>query len=146
MEHGHLSDRIRQKAVDKWVRPAITQGREKFSISVKEIMAELEQEGFPPHHQAQFCSALRTKTFLNEHGLKIEQTEGPPSKVSTTVVFHYRVESRSKPQPSNAHESPAERAHRVTAGLRGLLKKEIAEFGGTEAFMKWVRSDEDDSE
>jgi hypothetical protein len=41
-------------------------------------------------------------------------------------------------------ESPKERAFRLTEKLRGLLKEEIAAHGGTEGFMRWVRSDEDE--
>ena len=41
-------------------------------------------------------------------------------------------------------ESPEERALRLTEKLRGSLKDELAEYGGAEGFMKWVRSDEDD--
>ena len=32
----------------------------------------------------------------------------------------------------------------MTEGLCGLLREEIAEIGGAEAFVRWVRSDEDD--
>jgi hypothetical protein len=37
-------------------------------------------------------------------------------------------------------ETPEEWAHRVTGKLRGLLKEEMAAFGGGEAFLRWVRS------
>ncbi len=40
-------------------------------------------------------------------------------------------------------ESSEEWATRLTENLRGLLKDELAEYGGAEGFMKWVRSDED---
>ena len=41
-------------------------------------------------------------------------------------------------------ESPEERACRLTEKLRGLLKEELAEYGGAEAFVRWVRSDGDE--
>ena len=154
MQHGY-SERIRQRAVEGWLKPALAQGTDRFSIRVKDIMSELEKEDFPKHHQAQFCSALRTRSFLSEHGLEIERTDGPKSKVSTTVVFHYRIRRRGlapgkHTQPgalsaATVMESPAERAKRVTDGLRGLLKKEIAAYGGTEAFIRWIRSEEDEA-
>ena len=40
-------------------------------------------------------------------------------------------------------ETPEERACRLTEKIRGILKDEIAEFGGAEAFIRWVRSDHD---
>ena len=41
-------------------------------------------------------------------------------------------------------EAPEARAARLTGKLFGLLKDELAEYGGGEAFMRWVRSDSDD--
>jgi hypothetical protein len=37
-------------------------------------------------------------------------------------------------------------ALRVTEKIRGLLKEEIAQFGGAEAFIRWVRSEDEDAE
>jgi hypothetical protein len=43
-------------------------------------------------------------------------------------------------------ETPAERAQRLISKLAGLLKDELAEYGGGEAFIRWVRGyDEDDA-
>jgi hypothetical protein len=46
--------------------------------------------------------------------------------------------------PQGVPETPAERALRLTEKLRGLMQDEIAAHGGTEGFMRWVRSDEDE--
>jgi len=43
-------------------------------------------------------------------------------------------------------EDPGDRAFRLTEKLRGLLKNEIAAYGGGEAFMRWVRSEDEDSQ
>ena len=44
-------------------------------------------------------------------------------------------------------ESPEARAKRLVGKLRGLLKDELAEYGGGEAFIRWVRGyDEEDAE
>jgi len=40
-------------------------------------------------------------------------------------------------------ESSRDRAYRLTESLRGLLREEIAEHGGAEAFVRWVRSDDE---
>jgi hypothetical protein len=42
-------------------------------------------------------------------------------------------------------ESPEEWAHRLTGKLFGLLKEELAEYGGGEAFLRWVRSEDEDA-
>jgi hypothetical protein len=44
-------------------------------------------------------------------------------------------------------ESSEAWALRLTEKLRGLLKEKLAEYGGGEAFLRWVRSgDEDDAQ
>lgn len=41
-------------------------------------------------------------------------------------------------------ESSEAWALRLTERLRGLLKEELAEYGGGEAFLKWIRSEDED--
>ena len=151
MKHGELSDRIRQKAVQRYVRPALDTGRNHFSIEVKTLMSELESEGFPPNHPAQFCTAVQTRNFLLEHGLEIEKIDGPPSKKSTTVVVHYRVlrnaqadeKSSRRGEPLLEKENSAAWSRRLIGKLQGLLETELAAYGGAESFVKWVRSEEE---
>ena len=144
--HGHLSEQIRQRAIRNFVEPARLQGNRRFTIPVRALIDELEAEGFPKHHQAQFCSALRRTRFLEEAGLEIEKTEGPKSLTSTTVVFHYRLLDEYSAPASKEEvavvESPPERAKRLTESLRGLLKDELVEYGGAEGFIRWVRSED----
>lgn len=151
-----LSDRVRSLAKEKYVTPAIRAGKMQFSIRVRDLMGDLQKEGFPAGHTPQVCSALRASKFLRENGLEMQEVVGPPSKMSTTVVFHYRVERpEAKPNPEDTkavsslaatEETPEERAFRLTEGLRGLLKKEMAEFGGADGFLRWVRGyDEEDA-
>ena len=156
MSQVGLSDKIRQRALDKYVEPAFRTGSERFSIHIKELMQDMEKEGFPPNHPAQFCTALRKRAFLQEHGLELEGVDGPPSGKSTTVVLHLRIArpfaqtvkgTSMEPTQNTAvgGETPEERAERVVRGLEGLLKDEIGAYGGTEAFMRWVRSDGDEA-
>jgi hypothetical protein len=42
-------------------------------------------------------------------------------------------------------EDPDAWALRVTEKLRGLLKDELAEYGGGEAFLRWIRSEDEDA-
>jgi hypothetical protein len=44
------------------------------------------------------------------------------------------------------NESFKDRAYRLTESLCGLLREEIAEHGGAEAFVRWVRSDDEDAD
>jgi bisphosphoglycerate-dependent phosphoglycerate mutase len=88
--------------------------------------------------------------------LVIEGVDGPPKKLSTTVVVRYRVANpeantgstglKEKLEQASPVETPEEWALRVTGKLCGLMKDEIAAMGGGEAFLRWVRGyDEEDA-
>lgn len=155
--HYGLSDQVRARATMSYVRPAIDAGKRQFSISVKELLRDLEAHGFPGNHARQVCMALSSGKFLRENSIDIENIDGPPSKTSTTVVIHYRLapgktqnEQGAQRQVENpihrANETPEEWAHRLTGKISGLLKDELAEYGGGEAFLRWVRGyDEEDA-
>jgi hypothetical protein len=151
------SDQVRAIAKEKYVKPALDSGKTRFSVAVKDIWEDLVAQGFPPANVPQVCTALRKKEFLRENGLEIEGIDGPPSKQSTTVVVRYRVSGikslaqgmerapDNKPTVADG-ETPEQWALRVTDKIRGLLKNEIAEMGGAEAFIRWVRSEDEDDE
>jgi hypothetical protein len=118
-------------------------------------MNDLRPSGFPGNNWHQICSAIQAEKFLRENGLEIESVDGPPSKTSSTVVVHYRVvgtaeassgKSDAQRMAAPTGETPEARALRLTEKLRGLLKDELAEYGGGEAFVRWVRGyDEEDA-
>ena len=148
------SDLVRAMVSEKHVLPALHDGKSHFSVAVKDVMAELVAHGFPPGNTPQVCTAMRKKSFLREHGIEIEGIDGPPSKMSTTVVYRYRrADQRPRPTRSGEQpvtnaagtETPEEWAHRLTGKLSGLLKEELAEYGGGEAFLRWVRSEDEDA-
>lgn len=155
MKHG-LSDQVRAAVEERYVFPAIRSGKLSFSVAVRDLMGVLQTMGFPAKNWPQICTAIQTEKFLRANGLEIESVDGPPSKLSTTVVVHYRViRSAGSARPSAnvsdesdmpAEETPEAKALRLTGKLRGLLKDEIAAHGGGEAFLRWVRGyDEEDA-
>lgn len=146
-----LSDQVRAKAAERYVRPALKNGSKRVSIVVKNMLEALRPDGFPENHIPQICTALQSRKFLREHGLRIESIEGPPSKMSTTVVIHYRIEKPAEPlldlpetfAPTGpVDEDPKARIRRLAGSLKGLLKDDFAKFGGGEAFLRWVRDEE----
>lgn len=156
MNNLGLSDQVRAKAQAKYVHPAILAGKKQFSIPVKALMENLRSDGFPARNTPQVCTALQTSKFLRENGLEIEGVDGPPSKMSTTVVVRYRVTNHGAQPGMNENaleneqldsneESPEEWAFRLTEQMRGLLKEELAEYGGGEAFLRWIRSEDEDA-
>jgi hypothetical protein len=146
------SEQVRVVAREKYLLPAIRSGKTRFSLAVKDLKQDLVAQGFPSGNTPQICSALQAKSFLRENGLEIESVEGPPSKQSTTVVIYYRRSSVAKQAlPEIEHGEKREETHearalRLTEKLRGLLKEELAAYGGGEAFVRWVRGyDEEDA-
>jgi hypothetical protein len=143
-------------AADKYVQPAIRAGKARFSVAVRDLMRDLEPTGFPVRNWPQVCTAIQAEKFLRAHGIEIEAVDGPPKKLSPTVVVRYRVrgapaeptsveERASSELKSQPKEDPAARALRLTEKLRGLLKEEFAAYGGGEAFLRWVRSEDEDA-
>lgn len=149
MKPQSLSDQVRSVARDRYVFPALRAGRTSFSIKVRNVLDDLVPLGFPSNNTPQVCHALRSAKFLKENGLEITGVDGPPSKLSTTVVMHYRAVGASKGDRVASElegivvaEDPRERAKRLTDALRGLLKEELKEHGGAEGFVRWIRSDD----
>lgn len=145
--HGDMSNKIRAYAEHRYVAPARRAGRRTFIIPVRDVLDTLvEREGLPRQNVPQVCQALRSpRKFLAPLGLEIEKIDGPEKQTSTTVVFHYRFQG----EPSEAQESAAA-SHRASGSgsgsspitrLYGLLRDELAEYGGGEAFLKWLRTD-----
>jgi len=157
-----LSDQVRVVALEKYVHPAIRAGKLQFSVAVRDLMRHLQADGFPSKNWPQICTAIQAEKFLRRNGLEIEGVDGPPKKQSPTVVVHYRVarsgaqatpraklsadtDARGDAEVGSSNETPSARAYRLTERLRGLLKEELAEYGGGEAFLRWVRGyDEED--
>lgn len=152
---GGSSDLVREVAFQRYVRPAISSGKRQFSIAVKDLMRELRPKGFPSSNYSQICSSIKEKAFIKGNGIRVIRLEGPPSGQSSTVVVHYEVigtgansskEEVVDPKQQSAletAETPAARAQRLMEGLRGLLKEEYEEYGGGEAFLRWIRSEDD---
>jgi hypothetical protein len=151
MKEYKWSDQVRSVARDRYVMPALRAGQRSFSIKVRNVLDDLVPLGFPSNNTPQVCNALRSEKFLKENGLEIMSVDGPPSKLSTTVVVHYRSlgknlsERRGIVKDENATKDAAARAKRLTEALRGLLKEELREHGGAEGFVRWIRSDDEEA-
>jgi hypothetical protein len=141
------SDQVRSVARAKYVEPALHSGKREFAIRVRDMLDTLVPLGFPVGNTNQICEVLQKPKFLGENSLEIVGVDGPPSKRSTTVVVKYRVVGEAMGMMRSSAVSPKEdskeRAKRLTENLRGLLKVELAGYGGGEAFLKWVRSEDE---
>jgi hypothetical protein len=147
-----LADQVRALAIQKYVQPAKRAGLKEISIAVKDLLKSLEGTDFPLNYTPLVCNSIRTKAFQRENHLEIVRVDGPKSQTGTRVVVHYRIlgdgsagiASEGKGNEGQK-ELPGNRARRLTENLRGLLKRELSEHGGAEAFIHWVRSDDEDA-
>lgn len=149
---SRYAEKVREIALQKYVRPAKKTGSSEFSIAVKDLLKDLEAVDFPRNYTPLVCNSIKTKGFQRENQLEITRVEGPKSQTGTRVVVHYRIVGEgggANAGPTGKavpKERPMERAQRLTEGLRGLLRRELADRGGGEAFINWVRSDDDDKD
>jgi hypothetical protein len=106
---------------------------------LKEKMLKL---GFPAQNANQIASPLESRKFWEPLGLEMCTPRGQSRRVNT--VFEFRFIDEAEGSDDRSQESAQQRAFRLTEKLRGLMKDEIAAHGGTEGYMHWVRSDEDE--
>jgi hypothetical protein len=137
---------IRKFVSETYVRPARDRGQTTLAIPVKRVEEDLKKVGLQTGRTPLVCSAIRGNKFQDENEILLDRWDGPPSGQSTTVVFHFHLAEKARAQAADpaGMESPEDRAYRLTEKLRGLLKDEMAEYGGGEAFLRWVRSEDDD--
>lgn len=137
------SDRVRELARRDYVEPARGSSTV-VRIPFGEFKAKLVRTGFPSNNANQVATPLESeRLFLVPLGLELLSPKGQPRTVDSTLEFRFIA----SPAIDRGPEMQTERTRRALEAadkLRGLLKDEIAAFGGAEAFIRWVRSDEDE--
>ncbi len=149
------SEKTRQFAEKEYVLPA-SPTRAPIRIRHGDIQASLRRLGMPAQNANQVGTSLESEKFWKPRGLKLCSPKGQSRSSDSVYEFRFAdldtlvgdstFSSGSGPAAvASISEEPRDRAKRVVDGLFGLLKEEIASYGGTEAFMRWVRSEEDEA-
>jgi hypothetical protein len=121
------SDRIRQHAVEVYLRTARRRGDRTFSVHIGTVHKALGLNNRVPL----VCAALTSKKFLNSNSLRLISKSGPASGQSTTVTYTYEfVDGYEK---SSTLTDPWLKA-------RGIAKDIFAALGGGEAFIRHERA------
>jgi hypothetical protein len=120
------ADEIREFARRKYIEPARRRGERSVRIVAGDVHRELRFVNRVPN----VCHALRSKEFLQENGLVLENWEGPPSGLSTTVVYTYRLLD---------NQAGVEQAESSFLQLRGIAKEVFRSLGGAEQFLRSER-------
>jgi hypothetical protein len=122
------TDMVRHYAREAYVTPAKRRGESEIRIVVGDIQKAVGLTNRVPL----VCQALQSRKFLEENHLILERREGPPSGLSTTVTFTYRVDEED---PKNASESSMS----PLLELWGAGSEVFKSLGGGEAFIRGER-------
>jgi len=128
------SDQIRKYAREKYVEPAIARGEREIRVRAGDVHKALTLKNRVPA----VCQALESKLFLKENNLILEAKEGPPSGLSTSVVFTYRIAKASLPQQEVPPPGSGSNLLKLLE-LKGIGKELFASLGGGENFIRSER-------
>ena len=120
------AQQIRDRARKEYIEPALARGEARVTILAGDLVRMLALQNRTPA----VCSALRSKLFLRQSHLLLESQEGPPSGMSTTMRFTYRLlDSRVEgPNPTGLDR------------LLGMGAATFRQLGGGAAFIEEERS------
>jgi len=131
---------IRNYAKSEYIDPARRRGETEVRIRAGDVHKAMKFANRP----ALVCQALRSNIFRRENNLVLIKDEGPPSGLSTSVVFTYRVADAHVPArlPTAAETATSENPSKRFLGLlqlKGIGKELFASLGGGEAFLRSER-------
>lgn len=122
------AEQIREYAWMRYIEPARHGGETTVRIKSGDIVKGLNLKNKTPN----VCTALRSKIFQDVYGVRLLGEQGPPSGMSTTVVFTYNVVNQvQSKRPSSGSPSAFDR-------LRGIAKTAFKDVGD------WERSIQED--
>jgi hypothetical protein len=94
MGQVRYADQVREHARHEYIEPA----RRRGDSAVRIVAGDVQKAVRLVNRTALVCQALKSHKFLEENHLALEKWDGPPSGMSTTVTFTYRLTGQ-KPQP-----------------------------------------------
>ena len=123
------SDDVRDFARNQYVEPALRTKDLTFRIVAGDVHRGLRFSNRVPL----VCNALASREFLRDNNLELIKREGPPSGLSTTVVFTYRFRTA----PDRHADTQPEFGFTT---LRGIAKQVFQSLGGGESFLRAERA------
>lgn len=106
------ADRVRGYANEKYIQPVRQNAGRTVRIKSGDIVKGLNLKNKTPN----VCTALRSKIFQTIYGVQLIGEQGPPSGMSTTVVFTYRVLNQGQAKKTSSKSRSA------FDRLRGIAK------------------------
>ena len=128
MEKRTLAKLIRDYTRLEYVEPA----RQRGETTIRVVAGDVQKGVHLQNRVPLVCQALRGRKFLEENHLVLEKWEGPPSGISTTVTFLYRLQYRPGEDDARPAEDPLMR-------LWGIGRDVFQSLGGGESFIRSER-------
>jgi hypothetical protein len=122
------TDQIRDYARREYIEAARRRREATVQIVAGDVHKALHLSNLVPA----VCQALSSRRFLEENRIALESRVGPPSGLSTTVRFTYRLLGEKGASDSADSRSPF-------LGMRGIAKQVFQALGGGEAFIRAER-------
>jgi hypothetical protein len=96
------ADQVREHARQVYIEPA----RRRGDSTVRIVAGDVQKAVRLVHRTALVCQALRSHKFIEENHLALQKWDGPPSGMSTTVTFTYRLAGTRPAAAQPPGESP----------------------------------------
>jgi hypothetical protein len=128
MGQVRYADQVREHARHEYIEPA----RRRGDSAVRIVAGDVQKAVRLVNRTALVCQALKSHKFLEENHLALEKWDGPPSGMSTTVTFTYRLGGQQPASGQPPGESPLLR-------LWGIGKEVFQSLGGGEEFIRSER-------
>jgi hypothetical protein len=125
------ADEVIRYARESYVEPAVRHGESVVRIRAGDVHKALQLNNRVPS----VCQALTSKRFLDQNNLVLIEKHGPPSGLSTTTVFIYRLENHAQALNSADNSETPGGASSFVLSLRGTGKKLFTQLGGGEKFL-----------
>ncbi|MHB1936314.1 MAG: hypothetical protein ACYCOR_06985 [Acidobacteriaceae bacterium] len=123
------AEKIREYARTRYIEPARHGGESTVRIKSGDIVKGLNLKNKTPN----VCTALRSKIFQDVYGVRLLGEQGPPSGMSTTVVFTYSLMNQGQTkEPKSGSQSAFDR-------LRGIAKTAFKDTGDWERSVQRER-------
>lgn len=123
------SDQVLQYVLRSYIEPAKQRGDSAISVKAGDVHKALRWNNRVPS----VCQALSSKRFLEQNHLTLIEKQGPPSGLSTTTVFTYRLDAEEHMPSKTAQKSS------LLLSLQGAGKDLFKKLGGGEAFLRGER-------
>lgn len=120
------SDRVIQYVRESYLKPASKSGAKLVRVRAGDVHKALHWNNRVPS----VCQTLTSKRFLEENDLELIEKHGPPSGLSTTTVYTYRLPKAGNPRKEKVG---------LLLSLRGAGKEAFAKLGGGEKFLNEER-------